>query len=125
MAQILYVEDDDASREALTKLLAAAGHNVTAVPNGREALMAVMANLPDVILLDLILPEMDGANFLEVIRSYLRLQSLPVVVITGISESPLIERAQALKINCVLTKAKASTDDILQAINEALVRHPG
>ena len=125
MARVLYVEDDHVAREALTKVLEAAGHEVTDVPNGRDALIAVLATLPDVILLDLILPEMDGTSFLEVIRSYLRLQSLPVVVLTGIGDSPLIDRAQSLKVNSILTKGKATGDDIVKAIEEARVRHPG
>jgi CheY-like chemotaxis protein len=62
---------------------------------------------------------------LEVVRSYLRLQSLPVVVVTGLGDSPKIERARALKVNSILTKAKASPDDILAALQEALVRLPG
>ena len=125
MAKILYVEDDNTTREALTKVLVAAGHEVIGVPNGREALIEVLQRTPDVILLDLHLPEMDGPSFLEVVRSYLRVQSLPVVVLTGLSDSPMIDRARSLKVNSILSKGKATGDDILQAINEALVRHPG
>ena len=125
MAQVLIVDDDQAARESLSKLLTAAGHTADAVPNGKDALQRVLAQSPDVIVLDLLMPEMDGPSFLEVIRSYLRLQSLPVVVLTGLEDSPMINRAQALKINSVLIKAKASSDDILQAIKEAVARHPG
>ena len=125
MTQILYVEDDDAAREALTRVLVAAGHKVVGVPNGRDALMEVLQRRPSVVLLDLCLPEMDGPSFLEVLRSYLRVRSLPVVVLTGLGDSPMIERAQALKVNSVLVKGKATGDDILKAIDEALVRHPG
>lgn len=125
MARILFVEDDEQTREAMTKVLTIAGHKVTAVGNGRDALMAVMERQPEVVLLDLVLPELDGPGFLEVVRSYLRLQSLPVVVLTGITDSPMIDRTQSLKVNSILTKAKATSDDILKAIDEALVRMPG
>jgi CheY-like chemotaxis protein len=125
MARILFVEDDDTTREALTKVLVAAGHEVVGVPNGREALMEVLQRTPDVILLDLLLPEMDGPSFLEVVRSYLRVQSLPVVILTGLGDSPMIERAQSLKVNSILSKGKATGDDILRAIQDAVVRHPG
>jgi CheY-like chemotaxis protein len=124
MAQILLVEDDATNRDATTRVLVVGGHKVVGVANGREALVEVMRQQPDVILLDLAMPEMDGPSFLEVLRSYLRLQSLPVVVLTGLSDSPMIERVQTLKVNCVLLKGKAIGDDIFKAIEEALVRHP-
>jgi CheY-like chemotaxis protein len=78
-----------------------------------------------VILLDLLMPEMDGPSFLEVIRSYLRLQSLPVVILTGLADSPMVDRAQHLKVNSVLLKGKASPEEIKKAIEEAAVRAPG
>src|SRR4051812_30027223 len=125
MAKILLVDDNEDARESLAVLLRDAGHAVTCVPNGREALSLVLADLPDVILLDLLMPEMDGPSFLEVVRSYLRIQSLPVVVLTGLGDSPMIDRARALKVNSILVKAKATPDDILKAVEEAVVRHPG
>jgi CheY-like chemotaxis protein len=125
MAKILIVDDSEDSRESLAVLLRNSGHTVTCVPNGREALTSVLTDLPDVILLDLLMPEMDGPSFLEVVRSYLRIQSLPVVVLTGLGDSPMIDRARALKVNSILVKGKATPDDILKAVEEALVRYPG
>lgn len=125
MAKVLVVDDHADARESLAMVLRDRGHTVTAVPNGREALSEVLADTPDVILLDLMMPEMDGPSFLEVLRSYLRIQSLPVVVITGVSDSPMIDRARAAKVNTILVKSKATPDDILRAIDNALVRHPG
>lgn len=107
------------------KYLEKAGHKVTSLPNGKEALASVLADLPDAIILDLMMPEMDGVSFLEVIRSYLRLQSLPVVVLTGAEDSPMIQRAQSLRVNSVLIKSKAELEDIKHAVDEALVRAPG
>ena len=125
MAKILIVDDNEDSRESLARCFRNVGHDVSCVPNGREALSHVLAQLPDVILLDLLMPDMDGPSFLEVVRSYLRIQSLPVVVITGLTDSPMIERARALRVNSILVKGKATTDEILKALEEALVRFPG
>src|SRR5215212_10921136 len=107
MAKILIVDDVEDARESLAVVLRELGHAVTCVPNGREALSSVLADLPDVVLLDLLMPEVDGPSFLEVVRSYLRLQSLPVVVLTALSDSPMIDRVRALKVNAVLVKGKA------------------
>jgi DNA-binding NarL/FixJ family response regulator len=71
------------------------------------------------------MPEMDGPSFLEVVRSYLRLQALPVVVLTALGDSPMIERVQHLKVNGVLIKGKATGEDILKGLEDAMVRAPG
>jgi len=125
MAKILIVDDNKDEAETLARFLVAANHQVTTASNGQNALVEVINNKPDVILLDLIMPQMDGPSFLEVIRSYLRLQSLPVVVLTGLPDSPMVDRARVLKVNTTLVKGAASTDDILKALEQALVTVPG
>jgi CheY-like chemotaxis protein len=125
MARILIVDDNADERETLAVLFRKAGHRVVCAPNGREALSLVLHRLPDVVLLDLLMPEMDGPSFLEVVRSYLRIQCLPVVVLTGLGDSPMIDRARALRVNAILVKAKATADDILKALEEAVHRYPG
>jgi CheY-like chemotaxis protein len=125
MASIMIVDDAVDSCEPLGKYLEKSGHIVRCVPNGREALAQVIIMLPDVVILDLFMPEMDGPSFLEVVRSYLRLQSLPVVVLTALSESPMVERARNLQVNAILVKGKATFEDIKKAAEEAVHRIPG
>jgi CheY-like chemotaxis protein len=125
MTKVLLVDDDQDARESLADCLRAVGHEVSCVPNGREALSHVLAEMPDVVVLDLLMPEMDGPSFLEVVRSYLRIQSLPVVVLTGLGDSPMIERARALKVNSILVKGKAEPTDVVKAIEDALIHYPG
>jgi len=125
MATIMIVDDDVDGCEPLGKFLEKAGHIVRCVPNGREALAQVILHIPDVVILDLLMPEMDGPSFLEVIRSYLRLRSLPVVILTALSNSPMVDRAQHLKVNSVLVKGKATFEEILSAVEEAAIRVPG
>lgn len=125
MHKVLIIDDNADQADSLARALRLSGHDAVTAPNGREALSQVLTNLPDVVLLDLMMPEMDGPSFLEVVRSYLRLQSLPVVVLTGLTDSPMIDRVQSLKVNSVLVKSKASTEDVLKAIDEAVIRAPG
>ena len=124
MARVLIVEDAFDGTEALSKFLTKAGHDVRSVVNGKEALAAVLDTTPDVILLDLLLPELDGPTFLEIIRSYLRLYSLPVVILTGLPDSPMTERVRSLRINSILVKGRASLEDIRAAIENAVGRAP-
>jgi CheY-like chemotaxis protein len=122
----MIVDDTADACEALAKFLQKGGHRVTCYPNGKDALVAVITAPPDVVILDLLMPEMDGPSFLEVVRSYLRLQSLPVVVLTGLAgESPMVDRARYLKVNSILAKGKATFEDIGRAVQEALHRLPG
>lgn len=122
MAKILIVDDNPDHVTTLAKVLQVKGHEVATAPSGREALAQVIGNPPDVILLDLLMPEMDGASFLEVVRSYFRLQTLPVIVLTGVPDSPLADRTRAAKINAMLAKGNATTDDIAKAIEEAVAK---
>lgn len=124
MANALIVDDALDSCEPLEKFLEKAGHDVACVPNGREALGRVIAHPPDVVILDLLMPEMDGPSFLEVARSYLRLQSLPVVVLTAIGEGPLLDRARNAKVNSILVKGKATYEEIKHAVADALHHIP-
>jgi CheY-like chemotaxis protein len=84
----------------------------------------VFTDPPDAVVLDLLMPEMDGPSFLEVVRSYLRIQALPVVVLTGYGDSPMIDRARALNVSAVLVKGRATPADIRTAVEQALGRHP-
>jgi len=124
MAKILIVDDEQDARDALARFFETANHTVKCVPDGREALVQVLTDTPDVVLLDLVMPEMDGPSFLEVIRSYLRRQSLPVVILTGLADSPMIERIRHLRVNAILVKGKASPQETLHAIEAAVVSLP-
>ncbi|HVT87405.1 MAG TPA: response regulator [Tepidisphaeraceae bacterium] len=120
MRQILIVEDEKDSREVLAEFLREHDFGVKCTPSGREAIAAMIESPPDLVVVDLFMPEMDGAGLLEVIRSYLRLQSLPVVVWTGVDDRSLISRACQFRVNKVVTKARSTLDDVLAAIVESL-----
>jgi CheY-like chemotaxis protein len=124
MSSVLIVEDDADSREALSLYLRQKGHQVEAVRNGKDALAAILTDMPDVVVLDLFLPEMDGPSLLEVVRSYLRLQSLPVVILTALPDSPMVDRARHLKVNAILIKGRASLEEVHRAVEEASSRLP-
>jgi len=125
MAKVLIVDDNLDHIDSLAKILTAKGHDVVTALSGRDALSKVIRNAPDVILLDLLMPEMDGPSFLEVVRSYLRLQTLPVIVLTGVPDSPLADRTRKGNVNAILAKGKATTEDIEKAIVDALSKLPG
>jgi CheY-like chemotaxis protein len=120
MAKILIVDDDPDHVATLAKLLEVFGHQVATASNGREALPRILSTKPDIVLLDLFMPGMNGASLLEVLRSDPSLQSLPVIVFSGIADSPMADRLRALNVSCLLGKGNARIDDIEHAIKTAL-----
>jgi len=81
--KVLLVEDDTATRDVLSKMLEKNAWHVTQAGNGKEALGALEIIKPDLILLDLMMPVMDGFEFLVHLRGMHELQALPVVVLTA------------------------------------------
>ena len=90
-ATILLVEDDDETRAALMRILGASGYRVVEAPTGREALRHWEARRPDLILLDLGLPDIDG---LEVVRRVRADATTPIVILSGRFEER--EKVEAL-----------------------------
>ncbi|HUG27439.1 MAG TPA: response regulator, partial [Gemmatimonadales bacterium] len=80
---VLVVEDDEPTRALLVQALSRAGWTVVEAANGRHALEAIVSITPALILLDLMMPEMDGFEFLEALREDGRRSGIPVVVITA------------------------------------------
>jgi len=124
MANILIVDDAVDAAEALARFLEKNGHSVRVVSDGKNALMAVLSEETDLVILDLLMPEMDGPSFLEVIRSYLRLQALPVVVLTASADGPPLDRVRNAKVSAILLKAQATNDEILKVVNSSLYQLP-
>src|SRR6476660_6193437 len=117
MAQILVVDDDADTAEATAQFLRRSGHQVRSVPNGREALAALSEAVPDVAILDVRMPEMDGITFLEVMRCYLRWESVPVILITGYPDDPRLARAHKLGVKHLFTKAGFELRELAETIN--------
>jgi CheY-like chemotaxis protein/nitrogen-specific signal transduction histidine kinase len=80
---VLVVEDDAAAREILLRTLKKEGWTVTAAENGRVALQRVAQQRPALILLDLMMPEMDGFQFVEALRAREAWRSIPIIVVTA------------------------------------------
>jgi CheY-like chemotaxis protein len=80
---VLVVEDDAATRDVIRRTLEGDGWQVTEAQNGRVALEAVSTKVPDLILLDLMMPEMDGFEFVAELRRNDAWKRVPVVVVTA------------------------------------------
>src|SRR5262245_46301723 len=81
--RILVIEDDAELREAMQETLALRGHDVVSASNGRDALQQMRFSRPDLVILDLMLPVMDGWQFRAELKRDPALADTPVVVISG------------------------------------------
>ena len=124
MAFVLLVDDDYDSSAALAMFLRKAGHSVQHVPDGRQAIVSVLELLPDVVVLDLKMPHLNGVGFLEVVRSYLRLSRLPILLWTGHDDSTEIDEALKLGVEAVLVKARTDFGSILAEVNRIVATAP-
>lgn len=83
---ILLIEDSRFLRAAIERSLVRAGHEVTSIADGREALVAVRRSRPALILLDMMLPGLDGTCVLKELKQDASTSHIPVIVLTGLSQ---------------------------------------
>ena len=86
--RVLVIEDDGAIREAVSEVLAGEGYEVTEAANGLEGLREARARRPNLIVLDLMMPTMNGWQFREAQRDDPSLADIPVIVLSAYSEMP-------------------------------------
>jgi len=114
----MVVEDDPASRELLSQMLTKAGWTVSTAENGAVGLSELGQRVPDVILLDLMMPVMDGFDFLTELRGNEAHRNLPVVVVT--SKDLTEEERQSLQgsVQRVLQKGMFKREELLATLRD-------
>ena len=121
MATILVIDDTALARESVSKLLEYEGFKAIRARNGKEGWAIMYNDTPDLILLDLMMPEMDGITFLKMLRHSPLWKDLPVIVLTGVDDNDkLITRAWELKVNDLIPKASFGFEDLLDRVRKHL-----
>ena len=118
--RVLVVEDTDIAREPLVRILRYEGYDARGVTNGREALEALPSYRPDLVLLDVLMPVMNGLEFLGTIRNDPAWRELPVVVLTAVRDDVCERDARHLGVQGFLLKTGFSVDELLAVIRGAL-----
>jgi CheY-like chemotaxis protein len=118
--KMLLVDDDDMMRRGMRQALEQDGWQVAEAENGLVALERLTAARPDVVVLDLMMPEMDGFEFLVEMRSHAEWRDIPVLVVTA-KDLTAEERARLNgDVERVLQKGAAELDDLLREIGRIL-----
>ncbi len=117
---IFIVEDDDFLSTLLKEKFQVEKANVTHVTNGEELMTAVETVKPDLILLDIVLPRMDGYEILETVKNNKNLGDVPVIMLSNLSQDRDIEKGKEKGAEKFLVKALFSLDQIVAEVKKTL-----
>ena len=119
MKRILLVEDNNAIRENTSELLELAHYTVISACNGQQGLEKAIEEKPDLILCDIMMPEIDGYHFLEILRKKPIFENTPFLFFTASSEKSEIEKGLAAGANGFIIKP-FDADELIQLVGNYL-----
>ncbi|HUD10295.1 MAG TPA: response regulator [Candidatus Saccharimonadales bacterium] len=118
--RILMVEDDDALSLAYIERLKAEGFNVRRVANGEDALAIAISFHPDLVLLDVMMPKVNGFDVLDIFRNTPETTNLKVIVLTALSQESDKDRAESLGADDYLVKSQVEIADVVASVKHHL-----
>ncbi|MBK9208667.1 MAG: response regulator [Anaerolineales bacterium] len=124
MANILVVEDDSNNQRMLSYTLRKAGHEVRIAANGELGLLEIEKNKPDLIMLDVAMPVMDGLTMLRKLRAHSVFNGTPVIILTASGDDQERLITEEMGVSGFLTKPSSSRAilDLVQEIVQAGVK---
>lgn len=119
MKKILIVEDDEEYRNLLKQKLTAAGLAVHETKNGEEGLLELSKNSFDLILLDLIMPKMDGLKFYRQLKRTVK-KKIPILILTNMLLSDIKELLKKPEIKGYIIKVDTNLDQLMKKVQAAI-----
>ena len=120
MKKILFIEDEAALQKTFGDILGQEGHKMISAMDGEEGFRLAKSEQPDLILLDLILPKLNGFEVLKRLKEEKATEDIPVIVLTNLEGMGDVEKALELGAMTYLVKANYSLEEVLQKIKQAL-----
>lgn len=124
MAKILLVDDDQVLLKLYSTKLTADQHQVEIAVNGEDGIQKLSSFIPDVIILDLLMPKFNGFSFIETLKKDAKLAQIPIIVFSSVASQDQIERLKALGVSHYLNKVETSPTQLVEAINQVLSPAP-
>jgi CheY-like chemotaxis protein len=121
-SSLLVVDDDDFYRDSIASVLRQAGHQVETAPNGEHALRMMRQRAPDLLLLDMVMPGMDGLEVIEAMRTDPALAPVPIMLVTAADVTPEISRRLYERAVLLIRKGEADITDVVQHVHQLLER---
>jgi DNA-binding response OmpR family regulator len=120
MSKILIAEDDKFLANAYRVKLKKAGFEVKIVTDGEEAMQALQVEIPDLLLLDLVMPKKDGFSVLEDMSKTEQYKKIPVIVASNLGQKEDIEKAKNLGAKDYIVKSDLGISEVVDKINANL-----
>lgn len=120
MAKILIIEDDNLIAKIYKTRLSTKGYEVEIAGDGQTALDLIKNYVPHVVLLDIMMPHLDGFEFLEMIQDDPKLSHTAVLIYSNLSNESEVAKAKELGAREYLVKANASPDEVVEKIEKYL-----
>lgn len=117
---ILLVDDDQFLVEVLTEKLKKSGFATTGVSNGAQALEYIEKNTPDLVLLDLIMPGMNGMETLQKLKGDEKTKKIPVIILTNLADSEVISQIKESGGSGYLIKDTQNIEEIIESIKNLI-----
>lgn len=117
---ILFIEDESALQTTFSNMLTKHGYEMIKAMDGRTGLYLAKEKKPDLILLDLILPKMDGFGVLRGLKEGEETKDIPVIILTNLENTGDVQRALEMGAMTYLTKANYTLTEILEKIEKIL-----
>ena len=124
MTKILVAEDDKFLSNAYRVKLSKAGYDVKVVSDGQEALSAFDSFSPDIFLLDLVMPRIDGFVVLEKLKAEGKIGKVPILVASNLGQKEDVDRAKSLGASGYVIKSDLSMKDLLARLKSLLPKNP-
>lgn len=120
-SKILVIEDMAQIRQAITAALAKSGFNVLQASDGKEGLETALAEKPDLLLVDIIIPEIDGIELVRRVREdEVWGKKVPIMMLTNVEDSDKIVTVQKYQVYDYLVKSNWELDDVVEHIKNRL-----
>lgn len=118
--KILIIEDEKSLANLLYKKLKTEGYEVLKAWNGKEGLDLIKKEKPDLILLDIIMPEIDGFEVMEIISKNKRLKKIPIIIISNSGQPIEISRARKLGVVDWLIKTEFDPQEVVDKVKKQI-----
>ena len=118
MTKILVIEDDELMYKMYSRLLSIEGFEVILATGGQEGIKKAKSELPALILLDIMMPKIDGLQVLRQLKSDEATKNIPVLVLTNLGAETIVNEACNLGAAQYLVKSETRNDDLIKIIHE-------
>lgn len=118
--KILIIEDDKFLRELITRKLTDEGFSIIEAVDGEDGLKKIKESKPDLVLLDLILPSIDGFEVLSKIKADASIASIPIIILSNLGQKEEVEKGLKMGAVDYLIKAHFTPGEIIEKIKNVL-----